>query len=149
MDRPYNGIPILTQWKHSAPGMKQDALDLAPTWQMKLFGWLGVYNVRDARITKVVTKIPGKRDGYIVYETKDRCLHYRVHVIFRDSIKIGKWYPKGTRFGTIDSKPVNATGMHDHHFITLDGKPIDIVGWYKRKGVIGWFQDPLKLQPKK
>lgn len=145
MIRPYNGIPILTQWKHSPKGTRHDALDLAPTWQMKLLRLLGVYTVREAKIIKQVTKT-SKRDGYVVYMTRDGCEHYRVHVLPREKLKIGKWYPSGTRVGTIDLKPVYATGPHDHHFIVKDGKPVDVVKWYARRGIGKWFSDPLKLQ---
>lgn len=150
---PYNGRPNLTQWKHDSwvggKRLDQDALDLAPTPAMKYLRMTGIYLPREAKIVEVVTRIPKIRDGYIVYQTRDKCKHYRVHCVFRTSLLLNKWYPTGTRIGTIDPQPINATGPHDHHFILLNGKPIDIIGWYSRRGIKNWFRDPNNLVPSK
>ena len=150
---PYNGKPNLTQWKHDSKVngqvLDQDALDLSPTPAMKVLRMTGIYLPREAKIIKVITKIPKQRDGYIVYMTRDGCEHYRVHCIFRTSLLLNKWYPTGTRIGTIDPRPVNATGSHDHHFIRKDGKVVDIIAWYKRRGITDWFRDPFHLVPSK
>lgn len=148
----FKGKVILSKWIHSSPfagKLRPGALDFILSLPMKLLGLNGVYLPLVGKPIQIQPRTATK-DGFVVFQLKVNGIKWMVvHINPTKTLKLGVWYKAGTRVGTMDPHPINATGPHFHlHMFYRDNSFLDLVKWYAKRGVNNWFSDPFHLQPK-
>lgn len=148
---PVRGLLTVTQGPHhyyvnGKLKQRQSALDLAPRYP-----WVKDWTIRaphQGKVVKIVTEIPGRRDGYFVLQTPNGDTHYFVHCKIWNKIPLNFKTKQGGKLGEISKTPVNASAPHLHYYI-LDksGRPVNLVAYYEKHGLpfSGWLRNPFKL----